>query len=898
MGGRQFIRAALLGGALALGCMATPPDAFAQATAQVYDLSIRETTLAAALVELARQTNVQLLFPYDTASRVRVQPLAGRYRFDEALETLLAGTGFSGGLIRDGVVRISSSNKTIQGEETVSPRTKATLLGGVSAFILGAFSAPSYAQEAAAGATPDRVDVIVVTAQRREQNLQDVPLSVSAFSSEDLENLGTADVTEVGKYTPNVTLEVSRGTNSTLSAFIRGVGQQDPVGGFEAGVGIYLDDVYLNRPQGAVLDVFDVERIEVLRGPQGTLYGRNTIGGAVKYVTKRLTNDPMANLRLTVGNYERAEAILTASTPISDSFRVGGSVAKLTRGGFGENLVLPDVENYNKDVTAARASAEWDVTDAFNLRFAADYLLDKSDPRQGHRLIPSLQSRLPVLNDVFDTRAGLAQPTQRSEAKGGSIVAEWELNDSWTAKNILAYREDESSTPIDFDSLPAIDVDVPAIYENDQFSEELQFLYSGDRLNGLVGVYYLDANALTIFDVVLATTGALIGVPGLNAQTYGDVNTKTWSVFADFSYDLTQALTLTLGGRYTNDERTAQVLRRNFAGGYSPFFGGTAVPISTTSNFDGNDTFTDFSPRASIAWTPVEDQNLYFTYSRGFKGGGFDPRGQTTAAPDTDRNGVRDPDEIFDFMQFEPETVDSYEAGWKAAFWNGRMSSSLAAFFMDYKDVQVPSSIGVDTNNDGINDTFTGATTNAAAATLKGVEFDGFARLGEDWIAGGDHLDLGVSVGYIDAKYDEFIGPAGTDVADQRVFQNTPEWTGSARLSYETPFTLVDYGGTLSWTSAWSYRSASSQFETPLPLLDQEEFTLWDMSLVFKGDDAHWSVGLHAKNLTDERYKVAGYNFVTISPTGVVTPTLGREGTLTAFYGDPRTYAITFGYEF
>ena len=133
---------------------------------------------------------------------------------------------------------------------------------------------------------PSARDVVVVTAQRREQDLQDVPLSVSSFSGETLEDIGAADITEVGKFSPNVTLEVSRGTNSTLSAFIRGVGQQDPVGGFEAGVGIYLDDVYLNRPQGGVLDVFDVERIEVLRGPQGTLYGRNTIGGAVKYVTE------------------------------------------------------------------------------------------------------------------------------------------------------------------------------------------------------------------------------------------------------------------------------------------------------------------------------------------------------------------------------------------------------------------------------------------------------------------------------------------------------------------------------------------------------------------------------------------------------------------------------------
>ncbi len=885
----------MLASALSLGSLVAAPTGLAEQRAEVFDISIEETSLAQALIALARQTEVQLLFPYDMAEKIRVKPLSGRYTFDETLSALLRGTGLSGGLVRDGVVRISPAQSNDQGGSDVSPKAKASILSGVSAFVFGAFSAPSYAQAAAEG-TSQR-EVIVVTAQRREQDLQDVPLSVSAFSGEDLEDLGTTDLTEVGKFTPNVTLEVSRGTNSTLSAFIRGVGQQDPVGGFEAGVGIYLDDVYLNRPQGAVLDVFDVERIEVLRGPQGTLYGRNTIGGAVKYVTRRLSDKAMAKVTLSAGSYEKTEGTVTASTPIGDAFRVGGSFARLVRGGYGENLTL-GIDNYNKDVTAARVSAEWDVTDDIDVRVAGDYLLDHSKPKQGHRLIPSLQTGAPVLSDVFDTRAGLRQPSQRSEAYGGSLVAEWRATDAWTFKSITAYREDESTTPIDFDSLPAIDVDVPAIYENDQKSQEFQALYESEKLNGIIGAYYLDANALTYFDVVLATTGAIIGVPGLNAQTFGDVNTKTWSVFADFTYNFTDQLALSVGGRYTDDQRAAQVLRRTFAGGYSPLFGGTAVPISTTSNFNGSEQWTDFSPRASLSWTPTDDHNLYATYSRGFKGGGFDPRGQTSAAPDLDRDGIREPSEIFEYMLFEPEIVDSYELGWKAAFLNGRITTALAGFWMDYKDVQVPGSVGVDTNGDGINDSFAGVTTNAAAATLKGIEFDSFARLGEDWIAAGDTFDASLSVGWIDAKYDEFIGPTGADVASQRVFQNTPELTASARLSYAMPFAPFEHPGLLTWNSSWSYRSESSQFESPNPFLDQEAYTLWDMSLVYRRDEGNWSLGLHAKNLTDEEYKVSGYNFVSISPTGVVTPTLGREGTLTAFYGDPRSLwaTLTFGF--
>ncbi len=232
-----------------------------------------------------------------------------------------------------------------------------------------------------------RFNTVTVTAQRREENLVDVPVSVSAFDGDLLADLGVADLTEIAKISPNVTLEVSRGTNTTLSAFIRGVGQQDPVAGFESGVGIYVDDVYLNRPQGGVLDVYDVERVEVLRGPQGTLYGRNTIGGAVKYITRGLSDEPTYEVNLRAGSYGQLDGIVTTSLPVNDSFRVGAAVASLNRDGFGENLFTGE-ENYNKKLFGARVSAELDVSDTFQLRAAADYSLDKSNARQGHRLIP------------------------------------------------------------------------------------------------------------------------------------------------------------------------------------------------------------------------------------------------------------------------------------------------------------------------------------------------------------------------------------------------------------------------------------------------------------------------------------------------------------------------------
>ena len=746
------------------------------------------------------------------------------------------------------------------------------LMAGVVVVTLG-LTSPAQAQDSGQSAD-DVIDEIVTTARRREESLHEVPLAISVMSGDDLERIGAADIIAIGQSSPNVTLEVSRGTNTTLTAFIRGVGQQDPVAGFESGVGLYLDDVYFNRPHAAVLDLYEVERIEVLRGPQGTLYGRNTIGGAIKYVTKPLSDDTEAKVRFSVGSDNQLDALVSASAPLSETFRVGGTIAKFTRDGFGDNLNLSGVEQYDKDILGARLSLEWDATDNLFFRLSGDYTDDDSSPKAGHRLLVGGVSGAPILPDVFDTRAGLNVPVQSVESTGGTLLAEWTLNDSWTIKNILAARDDETWSPIDFDSLPVDDLDVPVVYKNEQFSEELQLLYSAERLNGIAGFYYLDANAFNEFDVIL-------GSLGLNANTLGDVDTETWSVFADFTYDFSDTVGLSLGGRYTSDDRSSRVLRRLFLGSLSPTFGGTATVLLTTSDFNGSAKDTEFSPRVSLSWQPTDEQHLYFSYSEGFKGGSFDPRAQTTGAPDLDGDGTVSAQEIFDFMRFEPETVKSYEIGWKTSLLDNRLMTSLAVFFADYEDVQIPGSVGIDTDGDGINDNFTGVTTNAGKAELPGFEFEGLFHANDNW-------SFSWAIGYLDAEYKEFIDATNTDVSDIAVFQNTPEWTANGSATFETPLSMFGIGGSFAVITSLSYRDDTSQFEFPIPLLDQESFTLWDLSLVWEDDDGHWRVGIHGKNLGDEEYKVAGYNF----------PALGLEGNVTAFYGNPRTVTATAEYRF
>jgi len=769
-------------------------------------------------------------------------------------------------------------------------RTRALLSIGASALAF-----PAFAQDAAPSAGQDAASTgdIIVTARRREETLLTVPIAVTAFTAAKLEAQGSTDLTDIQNTTPNTTLKDARGTNSTLAAFIRGVGQQDPVPGFEAGIGIYLDDVYLNRPQAAVLDIYDVDRIEVLRGPQGTLYGRNTIGGAVKYVTKKLPDDLSLSVKATYGSYNQADGIVSVSAPIGSMFKVGVSGAKLTRDGFGRNLTL-GIDNYDKDVWAARGTIEFESPDhRLTMRLNADYTHDTSNARNGHRLIPGLLTGSPVLANVYDTNAGLSSPREDVQAGGGSMTINAELSDHLTLRSISAYRKDRSLTPIDFDATPSVDVDVPAVYRNEQTSQEFQLLVSSDKLNGIFGYYYLGAKASTGFDVLLSTTLA-----GFDAYTAGDVRTETSSIYGDFTYDFTNWLSLSLGGRYTWDKRESYIFKASYLGGVTSEFGGNPTPFGAPStDFRGVAHFKRFTPRASLAFKPNADHMIYASYSEGFKGGGFDPRGSATSAPKLATEISPTYQEIYDYLSFDPETVKSYEIGWKGAAFDRRLTWALDGFYSNYNDVQVPGSVGCLIG--GVQ-SFCGITTNAAKAVIKGVELESSAVLARDFAGAGSSVSLSGTMGYIDAKYKTFIGPTGTDVANVRVFQNTPKWTVSGTLGATLPLG----GGNLGASTTVSYRSLTHQFETASPFLDQPGYTLLDAHLTY--GFGRYSVGVHGKNLTDRHYKTSGYQYINstlagtpiLTATGGYTPTLGKEGVATAFYGNPRQVFVTFGAKF
>lgn len=719
-----------------------------------------------------------------------------------------------------------------------------------------AFTSPALAQDGAEAADEE---AIVVTARRRTENLQDVPIAITVQSAEQLEQRGAVDITVLNQTVPNATVQVARGSNSTLIAFIRGVGQQDPLWGFEPGVGLYVDDVYVARPQAAVLDIFDIERIEVLRGPQGTLYGRNSVGGAVRYVTRLMDNDqPHLTARFQYGSYNQMDGVFSGSLPLSEDFVIGGALALFSRDGYGANLNTGE-EHYNKDVDAFRISAQWTPLDNLTIRFSADGVDDDSNARHGYRLtsFPAGGAAYDPLPSIYDTRAG-AGDKNHVETRGQALHVDWEISDALTFRSISAWRNGETRGNIDFDNTANPTLDIPAFYADEQFTQEFQFLFDLGRVQGVAGLFYLDGMAEGAFDTVLGLAGPL------TIFTQGRVDTESLAAFADVSIDLTDSLALSVGARWTRDEKTGTVYRQNFTGIRSPFFGNsTAVAGLVRTNYTNDAEFEEVTPRVSLTWEATEDFTLYGSYSQGFKSGGFDMRGDAVFTPNT-VNG------------YDPEFVDTYELGFHSGFFRGRVNLSGAVFYSEYSDMQITRQEA--TTLGGI----ASFVDNAAEATIQGVELEGRVFIT-------DNLTANFAAGYIDGEFGEYRSntvvanpapPPATivvpiDLSGSAALQNTPDLTGAFSLTWQGNVA----GGILAITPSVAYRGDSQMFEFANPTLDQGAYTLYNASVVWTSEGDRFRLGLHGLNLSDEEYRVGGYNF----------PGATFGNSIIGFYGPPQT---------
>ncbi|CAN7250590.1 TonB-dependent receptor [Pseudoxanthomonas sp. LjRoot143] len=719
----------------------------------------------------------------------------------------------------------------------------------------------AWAQDAApATASPatnaTTLDSVKVTARKREETLQDVPVAVTAFTAETLDKLAIEDIGDLDAQVPNLTIYAARGSTSTVTAYIRGVGQADPLWGVDPGVGIYLDDVYIARPQGALLDVFDVERIEVLRGPQGTLYGKNTIGGAIKYISRGLPQETTGFASVTVGNYNQLDvkAALGGEIGGKDSgLRGRVSVASMNRDGFGTNTYTGQ-EVSDKEINAVRMQLGAYSQDDFDVQVAFDYMDDQSGVRGAKMLAPNpLAPAYPPTDDRYDIRSGMKNIND-TEMKGASITANWRPSENWALKYVAAKRESDTETNIDFDTIPSPLVDVRAFYSDSQVSQEFQVNYDGGgRARGVMGLYWFNGDAggqvLNYFwNPALATslTNPLFG------DTQGVVNTKSIALYADWTFDLTDRLTLDVGARYTDEDKHAVALNRFYTSNqYETSWGAAA-------NFDKTVNFKNVSPKVSLDYQITPDIMVYGLASRGFKSGGYNIRANTTAVP---RSGE----------PFDDEQVDSFEIGSKMSFLDQRMFLNLSAFHNKYEDIQL--SVFTSYTLPNGSQSFFGDFTNAGKGTVNGVEVEYQFLPTANWLISGN-------LAWLDAKYDEFFS-SGVNIADTQYFTNAPEFSGALNVEYRTD---LANGGNLSARVGYAYQSEVWPTTDLSPVIKQEGYGLVNAGVIWKVNDA-WSLSLQGTNLADEEYRTTGYN-------------IAAYGVLTGFYGPPRQYSLTARYDF
>ncbi|MFC5578729.1 TonB-dependent receptor [Lysobacter niabensis] len=715
-------------------------------------------------------------------------------------------------------------------------------------------AAPSDAGTAEAKAT--NLGAVTVTARKREETLQEVPVAVTAFTADALDKLNVEDLSDLDAQVPNLTIYAARGSSSTVTAYIRGVGQSDPLWGVDPGVGIYLDDVYIARPQGALLDVFDVERVEVLRGPQGTLYGKNTIGGAIKYISRGLSKDTEGFASMTMGSHDRLDVKAGLGGSVADGVLRGRiAAASLNRDGYGENLTN-DQPVSDKEINAMRLELGAYASDDLNFQFAADWMDDQSGMRGGkllsantsplaNLLFPGLSAYQP-LDDRYDIRSGMPNVNDTT-MKGASATVNWRANENWSLKYVAAKRESDTETNIDFDMTPYPVADVKAFYQDSQVSHELQANFdAGGSARGVMGIYYFDGEAGG--QVLNNFFGLSFG------DTQGRVFTESLSFYTDWTFDLGEKWKLDVGARYTDEDKHA--IAHNI--GYTDNTFSTPNGV-VAANFDKTINFKNVSPKISLDYEVTPDIMVYGLASRGFKSGGYNIRANTTAVP---RSGE----------PFDDESVDSLEIGTKMGLLDQTLFLNLAAFHNVYKDIQL--SVFTQYIDAAGNPQFFGDFTNAGKGTIDGAEVE------YQWLPT-EHWAISGNLAWLDAKYDEFI-TAGVNVADNQKFTNAPEFSGAVNVEWRT---ALAGGGNLSARVGYSYQSEVYPTTDLSEAIKQPGYGLVNAGVTWRVNDA-WSFALAGTNLADEEYRTTGYNLQT------------ALGVLSGFYGAPREYSLTARYQF
>ncbi len=814
---------------------------------------------------------------------------------------------------------------------------------------------PAFAQEQtpdqAAEAEEDEfsgVPVITVTARRVEENIQETPLAVSAFNAEALAARGIVDTSEVGNFAPNVTLDTTStfsGASSTLQAFIRGIGQSDFAINTDPGVGIYIDDVYIARTVGAVSELYDVQQVEVLKGPQGTLFGRNSIGGAINVRTKRPDDVFSVRGSLSYGRFNYVGIDAVANLPLADGLYSSVAVSTNAQDGFQERLIFdgPGAENLiplgvsnaadtngldggGLDNQTIRGKLYWEGTDRFDTTFSVDYsrIRDAAPPGTlvatiggeeaqfvgtdggGELANGSLSSlfnactvesalppgalppvcgltgfasvnsdadpnnNVPTFGSQFitgdiDTTFATGANFSNIDAWGISNVSNFDLSDAAQIKTVLAYRELSANFGRDIDGSP-LDIDQTSfVIEQNQFSAEVQVNGNllNDRLSYTVGGFYFREDAFQLDQVPLG--GGLLNIFGPNSQ-----DTEAFALFGETNFEIVPDLNLLFGVRWTDETKELVLDQQNT----TPFFGvvfaglvdadGDSVfprtnPDGTPNvNFLGPEgvqraDFSDVSFRAGLNYKITPDMFTYFTFSQGFKSGGFTTR--LTAPFNPAFDGVPGGLAALDGIVFQPETSDNYEVGFKADLLDRKLRTNVALFWNEYQDIQIVVQRGITPSNE-----------NAGDARIRGAEL-------EVEFYPTDGLSFVGSAGYLDAEYTS-IDPLAFPVEIDDQLQNTPEFTFSGAATYETP--ILEGKADLLLNLNYSWRDTVANDAQNTPELIQGPVGLLGGQIKISPSQDNWAISLIGRNIFNERFIGSGFN----SGPGVsfVEATFNRPG--------------------
>ena len=768
------------------------------------------------------------------------------------------------------------------------PRLRVALFAGACLASLSAADAQNAEQAVAQEAANDTVEAaeIIVSARRRDERLIDVPVAVSAFSQTDLQKFQAVDLTALQGAAPNLNLVQGRGSASSANVFIRGLGQPDALQTFDPAVGIYVDGVYLSRIQGALLNLFDVERIEVLRGPQGTLYGKNTTGGALSIVSKKPDLGTVkAEVSALYGSYDQIVLNGYVNAPI-----VADRVALSLAGQWDkrDGLVTDPRtgRRYNdRDSLTFRAILRAKPTDNFELLISGDYNRQRNALTLGYPTAPLLQTDF-ALGAVqlvpaqpygaYDFQASTSfagNEGQRLDHWGLNATANWTISDQITLTSITSWRKLDPDLFVDIDASQAELGDVFVGIDQRQFSQEVQLKWDTGRFSGVFGLFYLNETVRSHQEAYADSLFAFAGGPLTFLRTIDDAQTtKSYAAFGQASYKFTDQLSLTAGLRYTHEERTYDRFTTTasnlgaLSGLVFRFPGSLPAPF----NADNRAEFGAWTPSVTLAWKPDEDSQIYASASRGFKSGGFNGRANSLNDLTQVVNGT--PTLV---TRFEPETVWTYEAGAKASFADGRVYLAGSVFYSDFRNFQARVGGGA---------VAVFPVLNAGRMSIWGAELEAVVKPTSAWTLRG-------SLGLLDADYAEFndgrrpptfsCNPTGNQVTCEPAF--APPVTFTLATDYRIP---VGEAGTI--TLGGDMRHVGKHFLSVdnRPGLVEPGYWLANAFVRFDAEGGRWYLQGGVKNLTDTRYRTDGQEF---SSVGNIQ---------TVYFGDPRTFNVMLGFRF